>query len=48
VLDWLSGLYIAGDARKALTWAGIPGQVIDRKRPRVELVISALSLHTEG
>lgn len=41
-VDWLAGLYIAGDARKALKWVGIPEQVIDRKRPRVELVISAL------
>lgn len=41
LIDWLVGAgYLPGDSRKVLKWAGIPEQVIDRKRPRVEIEIS--------
>lgn len=41
--DWLVGNgYIADDSRKHLEYAGLPEQVIDRKRPRVEIEVTAL------
>lgn len=41
--DWLTANgYIADDSRKHLEYAGLPEQVIDRKRPRVEIVVEAV------
>lgn len=44
LLDWLRkrGGFIVDDRRKNLQWAGLPEQVIDRRRPRVELVLTPL------
>ena len=41
ILDWfVKNAYLRGDSRKHIEWAGIPHQVIDRKNPRVELVLT--------
>lgn len=42
LVDWLVNWeYLPGDSRKHIQWAGIPGQVVDRKNPRVELELTA-------
>ncbi len=44
LLDWLVAWgWIADDKPAALKWAGMPEQFIDRKRPRVELLIETLA-----
>jgi len=44
LLDWLVAWdYIADDSPKALKWAGLPEQVIDRKNPRVVLEIKSIA-----
>ncbi len=40
--DWLvTRGYLVDDKRRNLHWAGIPKQIIDRKRMRVELTLEA-------
>jgi hypothetical protein len=40
LLDWLQPDYIADDSYRALEWAGVPAQTIDRRNPRVVLTLA--------
>lgn len=42
-VDWMRTRgYVADDKRKNIKWAGLPGQVVDRKNQRLELEITPL------
>lgn len=44
LVDWLvTNGYLAGDSRKHIEWEGLPKQVIDRKNPRVEIVLTPVA-----